>query len=49
MLAALGATSFLLLAVPGALAQEGADPAMHQLPDDPQGVVVQWRSAGGPA
>ena len=49
MVATVGAACILLLAALGALAQEGADPAMHQLPDDPQAVVVQWRSAGGQA
>jgi hypothetical protein len=49
MLATVGAASFLLLAALGALAQEGVDPVTHQLPDDPQAVVLQWRSAGGQA
>jgi hypothetical protein len=49
MLVAVGAAWLLLLATPGTLAQEGADPVTHQLPGDPQAVVLEWRSAGGQA
>ena len=46
MLAAGGAVWFLLLTALAAPAQEGTHPMTHQVPADPNAVVVQWRSDG---